>query len=423
MAAVDSPPPAAPRWAQFLGLRGSVVGLLAAVVLIGMGERLGDRFQPIYLLALGAAAAVPGYVNGLTNVLGALYAFPGGWLSTRLGYRRALLLFNLVALAGYVLAAAVPHWAAVVAGAVLFQAWTTLSLPATMDLIGSVLPKNKHTMGVSMHSLVRRIPMAIGPVVGGVLIDRYGVATGVRIAFAAAAVLALAALALQQRLIHEAPRGAETPLRWRDVPALIPPPLRVLLGADILVRFCEQLPFAYLAIWVMNDPAGARLSATQFGALTAIEMATAVLIYVPVAWLADRGEKKPFIVTTYVFFTLFPLVLLYARSFPLLVAAFVVRGLKEFGEPTRKALILDLAPEGRKAAAFGAYYLVRDCIVGVVALAAGWLWQTGPAVNLLTAAGCGLAGTLMLAVWGQDGARPAVLEKARSTGPTDGAGG
>ena len=38
-----------------------------------------------------------------------------------------------------------------------------------------------------------------------------------------------------------------------------------------------------------------------------------------------------------------------------LIRAFIVRGLKEFGEPTMKALNMDLAPEERKAAVFGLY--------------------------------------------------------------------
>ena len=45
-----------------------------------------------------------------------------------------------------------------------------------------------------------------------------------------------------------------------------------------------------------------------------IEMTTAVLVYIPVAYLADRSTKKPFVLITFVFFTLFPLALLYSRS-------------------------------------------------------------------------------------------------------------
>ena len=107
-------------------------------------------------------------------------------------------------------------------------------------------------------------------------------------------------------------------------------------------------------------------------------------------------------VTTFVFFTLFPLVLLYSRSFEILVLAFILRGLKEFGEPTRKALIMDLAPEDRKAAMFGLYYLMRDVIVSVAAFGGAFLWQIGPQVNYLVAFACGIFGTLFFAIQGEN---------------------
>jgi len=127
-----------------------------------------------------------------------------------------------------------------------------------------------------------------------------------------------------------------------------------------------------------------------------------MLVYIPVAYLADRSMKKPFVLITFGFFTLFPLVLLYSRTFPLLVLAFVVRGLKEFGEPTRKALIMDLAPEEAKALTFGAYYLVRDIIVSIAALSSASLWNISPRTNFIVAAACGLAGTAVFAVFGRD---------------------
>ncbi len=118
----------------------------------------------------------------------------------------------------------------------------------------------------------------------------------------------------------------------------------------------------FVVVWCMKTITQP-VSAIQFGLLTTIEMATAVLVYIPVAYLADRGTKKPFVLMTFVFFTLFPLVLLYSRSFEWLVLAFVLRGLKEFGEPTRKALIMDLSPDHCKAGMFGLYYLIRDVFV------------------------------------------------------------
>jgi MFS family permease len=131
-------------------------------------------------------------------------------------------------------------------------------------------------------------------------------------------------------------------------------------------------------------------------------MATAALLYIPVAYFADRSGKKPFVLMTFVFFTLFPLVLLFCHSFWPLVGAFVLRGLKEFGDSTRKALIMDLAPEDQKALTFGVYYLVRDSIVAVAAFGGAFLWMISPAANFATAFAFGAAGTVWFAVRGRD---------------------
>ncbi len=393
---------------DFLGLRRSTVGMLAMVILVGMGEKMAERFLPIYLMALGGGALSIGFLNGLDNLLSALYSFPGGYLSDRLGTKRALLVFNIIAMCGFLVVILIPAWQAVLVGAVFFLSWTAISLPATMSLVAKLLPTNKRTMGVSMHSLVRRIPMALGPVLGGLFIGFWGERNGVRLAFVAALLLSIVAAALQQVLIEDdppelssrgtSPRPEKNPMRlFRQMS----PSLKRLLISDILIRFCEQIPYAFVVVWCMKTIA-APVTALQFGILTSIEMITALLIYIPVAYFADQGTKKPFVVTTFCFFTFFPLVLLYCRSFPWLALAFVLRGLKEFGEPTRKALIMDLAPEDRKAAMFGLYYLLRDVIVSVAAFGGAFLWQIGPAHNFLVAFSCGLLGTIGFAIWGED---------------------
>ncbi len=392
---------------DFLGLQRSTVGMLCMVILVGMGERMAERFLPIYLMALGGGVLSIGLLSGLDNLLSALYSFPGGYLSDRLGTKRALLLFNIVAMCGFLIVILIPAWQAVLVGAVFFLSWTAISLPATMSLVARVLPVSKRTMGVSMHSLVRRFPMALGPILGGLCIGIWGERDGVRLAFVAAFIMSGVAAVLQQVLMEEDPPEAtggdpsfvpeKNPLRLLRK---MNPLLKRLLVSDILVRFCEQIPYAFVVIWCMKTIT-APVTAFQFGVLTSIEMATAVLVYLPVAYFADKSTKKPFIVVTFVFFTLFPLVLFFCHSFRWLVLAFTLRGLKEFGEPTRKALIMDLAPEGQKAAMFGLYYLMRDVVVSVAAFGGAFLWLIGPATNFLTAFSCGVAGTLGFVLWGK----------------------
>ncbi len=411
------------KFADFFGLRKSIVALLTMVILVGLGEKMAERFLPLYLVALGGGTFSIGLLNGLDNLLSALYSLPGGYASDRLGYKKALLLFNLIAMAGYAVVILFPYWQAAIIGAILFISWTAISLPATMELVATVLPKNKRTMGVSVNSLVRRIPMALGPVIGGSLIGFYGEERGIHIAFSVAIVLAGLSLVIQQKLIDEAPKTKLDRASRQYGFSLITPHLRRLLAADILVRFCEQIPYAFVVIWAVSIN---QISPLQFGILTAVEMTTAVLVYIPVAYLADKSTKKPFVVTTFIFFTLFPLVLLFSRSFWAMVGAFVIRGLKEFGEPTRKALILDLAPDERKAATFGIYYLVRDVIVSIAAFSGALLWDsstaklimdtlgighsllpfferfTSPETNFLVAFGFGVLGTMYFALFGRD---------------------
>jgi MFS family permease len=166
-----------------------------------------------------------------------------------------------------------------------------------------------------------------------------------------------------------------------------------------LIRFAEQIPYAFVVIWVVQD---LKFTPVEFGLLTMIEMITATFIYLPVAYFADKAAKKPYVLATFIFFTIFPAVLYFSRTFTTLAIAFFIRGLKEFGEPTRKSLIMDLAPPNAKAGTFGAYYLVRDVVVSMAAFSSAFLWNISPEVNFFTASGFGVLGTILFAVYGKD---------------------
>jgi len=389
---------------DFFKRNGSMTAMLALVILVGLGEKMAERFLPLYLLAIGGSTWAIGALNSMDNLLSALYSFPGGYLADRIGYKKSLKLFTAVAMFGYLIVILIPAWQAVLIGSVFFISWTAVSLPAIMSLVAKAVPKEKRSFGVSLHSFFRRIPMALGPVIGGILIGVYGRSVGVRVAFGAAFAMGAVALLLVGRYMTDDKPEKPDPLKARmKTRELFNPALRSLLASDILVRFAEQIPYAFVVIWVVDNNG---ITPLQFGLLTTIEMVTAMLVYIPVARMADSYGKKRFVLITFMFFTAFPLVLLVSRSFPMLVVAFIIRGLKEFGEPTRKALIMDLAPEEAKARTFGAYYLIRDIVVSVAALSSALLWNISPATNFIVATCFGVMGTVLFAIYGKDIGRP-----------------
>lgn len=381
------------RTADFFGLKRNLVVLLVATFVIGIGEELWMRFVPKYLQALGATIFVIGLFDGIRTLLGAVYAYPGGVLVDRWGHRRAFLAFNVFSIVGYSVVLLVPHWGAVIAGMFLFLSWTCFSLPATFSLIGATLGANRHAMGVGLQSVIKRLPIMVAPLLGGILIDRFGIIDGVRIGLIVSILLSGVTLLVQRRL-HEAPsppvEAVERWTFWRSLRGF-DLPLRRLLLSDILIRFCERIPFAWVVIYAM-DHIG--VSAKQFGILTTVEMLTATLCIIPASHFADKNRREPFILATFVFFTLFPLALWISGSFAMLLVAFAIRGLKEFGDTSRKALIIGYCEPQRRGQMIGAYYLVRDLLVSAAAILGAYLWKLGPATNFLGAAALGLGGTL-----------------------------
>ena len=367
--------------------------LLIATFTIGAGEELWMRFLPKYLQALGATVFVIGLFDALRTLLGAIYAYPGGVFVDRWGHRRAFIAFNIFSIAGYSLVLFVPHWGAVIAGMFLFLSWTCFSLPATFSLIGAVLAANRYTTGIGIQSVIKRLPIMIAPFFGGILIDRFGIINGVRFALVISIALSLGTIFVQ-RCVREEPAPTLDPVgRWSFWQSLrgFNAPLRRLLLSDILVRFCERIPFAWVVIYAM-DYAGA--SARQIGILTTIEMLAATICILPAAHFADKYGREPFVIATFFIFTLFPITLLVSTTFPLLAVAFAVRGLKEFGDTSRKALIISYCEPERRGQMVGAYYLVRDLLVSGGALIGAFLWKFGPATNFIGAAAFGIAGTI-----------------------------
>ncbi|HXX40733.1 MAG TPA: MFS transporter [Chthoniobacterales bacterium] len=378
--------------ADFFGLKRNLVILLIAIFVIGAGEELWMRFVPRYLQALGASVFMIGLFDGLRTLLGAIYAYPGGMVVDRWGHRRAFLIFNLVSIAGYALVLLIPHWGAVIAGMFLFLSWTCFSLPATLSLVGASLAANRQSMGVGVQMVIRRLPIMIAPIFGGILIDRFGIIPGVRIALLISILLSGATFLVQWRW-HEEPNEGPPREPWNFSRSLaaFDRPVRRLLLSDILVRFCERIPNAWVVIFAM-DYIG--VNGREFGLLTTVEMLAATLCILPTSYFADRTRREPFVIATFVMFTLFPIVLLGARSFAALFIAFLIRGLKEFGDTSRKALIIEHCNLPQGGQMIGAYYLVRDLIVSTGAILGAYLWKNGPLLNFLGATAFGVAGTI-----------------------------
>ena len=376
------------RVIEFFGLTPEIVAVSTGMFLLGCGENLWTRFLPKYLQSLGAPITAIGLFGTAEDFLDGVYQYPGGWIADRYGRRFALILFISLAVLGYVVYWAMPAWPLAFAGLALVMAWTSMASPTLFAVVGDALPRAKRTMGFTVQSILRRVPIVIAPTLGGLAVAASGIRGGVRMGLAISVAMALITIVVVSRIRIPIVED-ETPVNVRHVWASFPAPLRWLLVSDVFIRTCDGLVDVFLVLYAI-DVVG--IGAPSFGALIATQALTTIVVQVPAARLAEATGKKPLVTATFLAFAFFPIGVVIARSFSWLVAAFVVGGLREVGEPARKALIVDFAAPSLRGRVVGLYYLVRSVAIAPAAFIGGLLWRMSPAFPFYVAGLIGLAG-------------------------------
>ena len=380
------------RVANFLSLERNVTIASAAILLIGFGEELWTKFLPKYLEALGATTPIVGLFGTGQDFFDAVYQYPGGWLSDRFGRRRAFLIFIALASVGYLVYLFSPSWPVVFVGLALSLAWNSMASPAIFAVIGDSLPRERRAMGFTLQSILKRVPIVIAPILGGALIASTGVLRGVHIGLIITLVLAGVTALLVLRINIPVKRAEAINIRgvWRSFHGA----LKRLLISDVIIRMCEGMTGVLAILYVTNVQ---HFSVARYGTLIAIQMTTSILIYIPAGKIADRVGRKPFVIATFLSFALFPLAVVFASNFALLVVAFIIGGLREIGEPARKAMIVDFARDNVRARSVGLYYLVRSLSITPAAAIGGLLWKVTPQTPFVIAGAIGIIGTIVFA--------------------------
>ena len=364
-----------------------------AVFLVGLGEELWKKFLPKYLQSLGASVAAVGLFGTAEDFFDAVYQYPGGWLADHWGRQRAFLVFLTAAVAGYLIYLSSPAWPYLFLGLAFVMAWQAMGSPAMFATIGDALPRDRRAMGFTIQSMLKRIPMVVSPLIGGAMIGALGLPKGIRTGLLIT--LGLAACAAALLFTVKLPTAARDTVRMSGVWNSFHPTLKRLLASDIVIRMCEGLADIFVVLYVTNIIG---ITIPEYGVLVAIQLMTAILIYVPSAKIAGRVGRKPFVIATFFCFALYPIAVILAHNFEGLVLAFIVGGLREIGEPSRKAMIVDFAERQLRARTVGLYYLVRSLSITPASAIGGLLWRVRPEIPFVAAGVIGVAGTLLFAI-------------------------
>ena len=422
---------------QFFGLQRDVLVLSVAMFAFSLGFQMTNRFLPEYMTALGASGFVVGLFGTVGNVIGAVYPYPGGAISDRVGSRYALTLFGLVSTLGFAIWLVAPSvgaisvggvpiqpWVWIFVGLLFAQGWKSFGLGATFAVVKQATDPSRLAAGFASTETFRRTAFLVGPVLAAVLIGLHPEFT---VSFRYVLVVAVVFGALgtvAQHFLYDA--GEDTigdsfagldQIRQdlREMPA----PLRPLLVGDTLVRFANGMVYVFFVL-VVTQVLEVGLDTTVavggfayevslspqafFGYLLGVEMLVALLSMAPAAKAAEYVGLKPVVALGFAVYAVFPVVLINTpASAGALVLVFAFSGLRFAGLPSHKALIVGPAEAGAGGRVTGTYYLLRNTVVVPSAALGGYLWDfVSPEVAFTLAAAVGMVGTGYFLLFGRE---------------------
>jgi len=447
---------------QFFALERDVFVLSVAMFAFSLSFQMTGRYVPEYIRVLatgagasgGAVAGAIGLYGSVGNLIGAVYPYPGGALSDRIGSRTALTLFGLASTVGFLvwlfaeafgfvtvgaftIPALAPLWTervvvgptvlpvGVFLGLFLTQAWKSFGLGATFAVVKQATEPDELATGFASTETFRRTGFLVGPLLAAaVLAVVPAFEPGFEVVLGIAALLAAVATVAQHRLydasedtVGDSFSGVGQVLA--DLRAM-PSPLKPLLVADTLVRFANGMVYVFFVIVVTDflavglsipgvDLLGATIGSVHlrpdafFGILLAVEMLVALLTMVPTAKLARRVGLKPVVALGFLVYAVFPVLLINAPANALVVVLlFALSGLRFAGLPAHKALIVGPAAVDAGGRVTGSYYLLRDVVRIPSAAIGGWIYAADPELAFGVASAIGVVGVAYFVAFGEE---------------------
>jgi MFS family permease len=421
-----------------LALNRTVGIVLVSVLFFGLAEQLWSPFLPAYLDAKmnGSSARALGGVSltallavgiyaCLRNLFEAACYVGGGQLTARLGDRGSLLLFGALTVGGYVLFLTWSAPVIAVIAALLIIGWEPLSVPVTFTTVATTVTARNQGMAFALQSVQKRLPRIVGPAVAGLVLAAaanhhgsvdVGYIVGMRWLVGVSFLLGISSLAIQVLWMPHYPVSAPGPSAIVIVRAFHPT-LRRLLTAEVFTRWCDWLIREFVVLYLLEVR---RVDAASVGLLFALQNLVALLTYLPVGRMTAVVGLQPFIGLTFIFFALFPLSLALAPDGYWLILPFVVWGLREIGEPARKALIVSLLPAQIRAQGVGLYWGIRGIAICWASLigAVVWFWL-GPQVLLYLAFAFGCVGAAVFYLYAREPGATVELAPLKSESPID----
>ncbi len=340
--------------------------VVTLLTLAMQGGHMGSRVVASLLaLDLGAGPLLIGVLIASYSVFQLGFALIVGRISDRYGSRWPMLFGTVAFASGLVIPAASPTLPALFVSAPLIGVGFVFFNVAAQSLVGTLGSAAERTRNFSTQSLGYSSGHMVGPVLAGLMIDRYGFTQAYTV-FAVLALLPIAVLSMSRRLGSSGTRSK--PLSTSAFELMRVPPLRRMIIVSGLVTTGWDLYTFYVPIY--GHSIG--LSASTIGTILGAFAAASFIVRVALPHLTRRYSVETVLAWAMGIAALLFLPFAYVTFVPALIAlSFCIGLMLGVSQPLTLSLTYSRSPAGRSGEVTGLRLTINNITHIAVPLAAG----------------------------------------------------
>jgi MFS family permease len=358
---------------------GNIAVIAVSNAINGFGGGLIGTYVSLYFVELGGSPIMLGLMAAMASIIGCAMSLLGGFIADYYGRRKIVVLTAFYGAFFPLLYAVIRDWRLFAALGVA-SAFGSISGPASHALMVDSLSPEKRTTGIASLEVIPSLPVAVSPLIGGWLIQNYGLLDGFRLACVYTASAAFISAFIFFLFLKETLRRGlisnSNPNKLRDVmkfPRQLPTSLKALMLSNVLIAFANGAVGQYYILY-----------ASSVIGLTTMEWATIVSLQylgsalkIPGAWLSDKvGKRKVMILSV---LACAPCTILFTLSrsfFQTLAVALLLIVTGIYYGPAYAALQADLTPRTIRGRITAFWQLSSSFSAASGTLTGGFLFQT-----------------------------------------------
>ncbi len=377
-----------------------------------------DPYFALYVLALGGSY----FEVGLTGAIGPLFmVLPlvvAGSLTDVIGRKKLVVYLGLLLAGVYVIFSQAPSWEFLLLAQSLTHLIEGFRSPAFASLVADSTEPEDRVLAIALQQRVPHAMRLISPVIGGLLIDHFGLLPAMRGFYLLTFFACLATHLVRHKYLQEtltAEGGSllaglkSTLLDLKELPSRVPRQALLLIGINAILHLALMVSDSYWVIYATGDVVG--LSAAEWGLVTLVQDIIMIVFTIVFSVAADRYGKFRFVLASFLLapltITLFP----FSRTFTevlILCAAFSL--FTSLRTATFSALFIDYSPHAFRGRLNAFESVASRPMVVAGSLLGGYLYQnlskaTPFFLNAAVMGGVGAAFYLLIK-------EPAVQERA-----------